>query len=78
MHPTDQIYKELFCFSLTATSAFPHFTNHQLDQRFVVSLEKGHYLFPHCKFSCDGSLPSIVKKLALDMTDREIIVIFHF
>lgn len=75
---TDQIYKELFCFSLTASSALPHFTNHQLDHRFVRSLEKGHYLFPHCKFPCDGSLHSIYKKQALDMTDREIIIIFHF
>lgn len=59
-------YKGLFYFSVNATSAFPHFTNHQMDHRFVGFLEKGHYLPHHCKFPYYGTLHSIYRKQALD------------
>lgn len=39
-----------FILVLITSSAFPHFTSHHTDHRFVGSLEKVHYLSHHCTF----------------------------
>lgn len=46
----DLTYTGLFYFSPLPLLPFPYFTNHQMDHRFVGSLEKGHYLSHHYKF----------------------------